>query len=72
MRAAWASSAYLAVAPVQDVVEAGSEARMNLPGSCGGNWAWRLPPHTLTPDRRERLAALNRETARTRPLPSSP
>ena len=26
---------------MQDVLHLGTEARMNLPGTIGGNWAWR-------------------------------
>ena len=42
VRAAWASVADLAVAPVQDVLGLGSAARMNTPGEGDGNWEWRL------------------------------
>ena len=41
--AAYASPARLAVLPMQDLLELGSEARMNTPGTVGGNWSWRLP-----------------------------
>jgi 4-alpha-glucanotransferase len=33
--------------PMQDVVGLGSEARMNTPGTLGGNWTWRLSPEGL-------------------------
>jgi 4-alpha-glucanotransferase len=42
LRAVQASVANLAIAPVQDLLGLGSEARMNLPGSAEGNWEWRL------------------------------
>ncbi len=42
IRAAWRSTAVLAIAPVQDVLSLGNEARMNYPGRLGGNWAWRM------------------------------
>lgn len=42
IRAAWASVAVLAVAPLQDVLSMGSEARMNRPGVPTGNWEWRF------------------------------
>lgn len=58
IRAAWASVADTAIAPVQDVLGLGSEARMNLPGSGAGNWRWRLMPDTLTPDVARRLAEM--------------
>jgi len=41
IRAAMASVADLAIVPLQDVLGLGSEARMNLPGTVGGNWTWR-------------------------------
>ncbi len=41
LRAAYASVADLVIAPLQDVLERPSEARMNLPGSQTGNWGWR-------------------------------
>jgi 4-alpha-glucanotransferase len=42
IRAAWASVSVLACTPVQDLLDLGSEARMNVPGQAKGNWAWRL------------------------------
>ena len=39
---AWSSQARLAIAPLQDVLGLGSEARMNSPGTVEGNWSWRL------------------------------
>ncbi|PAP74994.1 4-alpha-glucanotransferase [Rubrivirga marina] len=42
LRSAWASVADLAVAPMQDVLGLGSEARMNTPGEGAGNWGWRM------------------------------
>lgn len=52
---ALASRASLAIVPVQDVLELGSEARMNRPGVVGGNWEWRLAPGQLGPEHAERL-----------------
>ena len=42
IRLAMSSVASTAIIPVQDVLGLGSEARMNSPGSAGGNWRWRL------------------------------
>jgi 4-alpha-glucanotransferase len=47
-RAALASVGRLAVLPLQDILGLGSEARLNTPGTVGGNWTWRLPPGRLT------------------------
>jgi 4-alpha-glucanotransferase len=41
MRLAWSSPAALAMAPLQDVLNLGGEARMNVPGRADGNWRWR-------------------------------
>jgi 4-alpha-glucanotransferase len=41
LRAAYASTANLAVIPLQDLLSLGSEARFNTPGEAQGNWAWR-------------------------------
>jgi 4-alpha-glucanotransferase len=35
---------------VQDVLNLGEEAKMNLPGSSENNWSWRLLPGQLTND----------------------
>jgi 4-alpha-glucanotransferase len=66
IRLAWASVADYALAPLQDVLRLGSEARMNLPGRPTQNWRWRLQPHQLTPDLLDRLADLTEVYARTR------
>jgi len=48
IRLAWASVADYAVAPLQDVFNLGTEARMNLPGQASGNWGWRFQAEMLT------------------------
>jgi 4-alpha-glucanotransferase len=49
MGLAWSSSAALAVAPLQDLLNLGSEARMNVPGRADGNWRWRVREDMLSP-----------------------
>ena len=44
IRACWASIAVLAIAPMQDFLCLGNEARMNYPGNPSGNWTWRMLP----------------------------
>ena len=39
---AWSSVAALTIAPLQDVLDLGSESRMNVPGTSAGNWRWRV------------------------------
>ena len=58
IRLAYTSVADLAVVPMQDVLGLGSEARMNVPGSAGGNWSWRLDASALEPKIAERLRSL--------------
>jgi 4-alpha-glucanotransferase len=58
LRMAWSSPAALAVAPVQDVLNLGSNARMNLPGTSAGNWGWRCPREMLAPSTFEQLRQL--------------
>jgi 4-alpha-glucanotransferase len=43
LRTAYASVARLAMAPLQDLLGLGGDARMNTPGRPAGNWSWRLP-----------------------------
>lgn len=42
IRAAWSSVAAFALAPMQDFLDLGNEARMNYPGNPSGNWTWRM------------------------------
>ena len=47
LRLVLASAAALAVAPAQDILGLGSEARFNTPGTGSGNWVWRARPAVL-------------------------
>ena len=58
VRAAWASVARWAIAPLQDVLGLGPEARMNFPGRPDGNWTWRFEGSQLTPETAGRLREL--------------
>ncbi len=42
IRTAYASVANICVIPMQDILNLNNEARMNLPGTLGGNWTWRF------------------------------
>ena len=42
IRTAYASVANIVIIPMQDILNLGSDARMNFPGKLGGNWAWRF------------------------------
>jgi 4-alpha-glucanotransferase len=52
---ALASQADTTIIPAQDLLELGSEARMNSPGIAKGNWQWRLGDDSLTQDLAQRL-----------------
>ena len=58
IRAVMASVACTAVAPMQDLLGLGSEARMNLPGEPSGHWRWRCPESAFHPALSRRLRTL--------------
>jgi len=64
IRTAYTSVADLAIVPLQDVLDLGSEARMNVPGVARGNWSWRAPSDAFTPERAHRLRRLAEDTER--------
>ena len=55
IRGAWASTADLAVAQMQDFLNLGSEARVNIPSTLGNNWQWRTLPGTFDEKLSKRL-----------------
>jgi 4-alpha-glucanotransferase len=60
IRAAKGSVARLAVIPVQDLLRLGPEARLNTPGTTTGNWSWKLPAGSLTPELARECLLLNK------------
>lgn len=58
MRLAWSSIADIAIAPLQDLLRLGGEARMNLPGRADGNWSWRVLPDQVRPELMDQLGEL--------------
>jgi len=60
IRAIFQSVADTAIAPLQDVLGLGSEARMNTPATTSGNWKWRFTEGALTTEIRDRLRELSR------------
>lgn len=60
VRAAWASTAVFALAPMQDLLSLGTEARMNYPSRLGGNWEWRMPAGALGGELQEKIGEFNR------------
>jgi 4-alpha-glucanotransferase len=79
---AWSSKAALAMAPLQDVLNLGTEARMNIPGRADGNWRWRCTAEMLSDPPFEwlrdlttgsnRLGALASSTSRDNAVSTSP
>jgi 4-alpha-glucanotransferase len=61
---AWSSAAALAIAPLQDVLNLGKEARMNQPGSAEGNWRWRCTDEMLSAAGFDSLKSLTRASGR--------
>lgn len=59
IRACWASVAVFALAPLQDFLNLGNEARMNYPGNPSGNWTWRMSADSLDEDLTRRIKELN-------------
>src|SRR5208337_1044930 len=64
VRLAWSSRAALAMAPLQDLLNLGKEARMNVPGRLEGNWSWRCTPEMLHSPAFEWLDGLTKSSNR--------
>ena len=59
---AWASPCKLAIAPFQDVLGLGADARVNHPGTMGThNWSWRVRAEAINPE----VAGMLRKVTRT-------
>ena len=48
VRGVWSSTAYLAIAQMQDFLGLDNKARMNFPSTLGGNWIWRISDRDLS------------------------
>lgn len=59
IRTVWKSVAIFAIAPMQDVLSLGGEARMNFPSKLGGNWQWRMTENDFRDDLATGLRDLN-------------
>jgi 4-alpha-glucanotransferase len=58
IRAAFSTAARIAIAPLQDYLGLGSEARINTPGTSAGNWRWRVIDAQLSPDICDNIASM--------------
>jgi len=72
IRAAARSVAKLCIFPMQDLLHLDSEARMNTPSNCDGNWGWRMQSGALDPALAEQLAELMVMTDRDGFVPPNP
>jgi 4-alpha-glucanotransferase len=59
IREVMASVAATVLAPMQDVLGLGNEARMNMPSKPSGNWKWRMRPDAATRELQDRLRDLS-------------
>lgn len=61
VRGAWASPCALAIAPLQDVLGLGADARVNTPGTMGPhNWSWRVRAEAFNSEVSARLRHLTK------------
>jgi 4-alpha-glucanotransferase len=66
VRLAWSSVANTAIVPMQDLLGLDSDARMNLPGTTGGNWKWRAKESDFPNELANALASLTNLYGRAR------
>jgi 4-alpha-glucanotransferase len=64
IRLAMMSVAHTAIIPLQDIIGADENARMNTPGKASGNWSWRFTPRQLEGPAKGRLMELTMLYAR--------
>ncbi|SET10373.1 4-alpha-glucanotransferase [Natronincola peptidivorans] len=60
IRGAWSSVGNLAIAQMQDFLGLGSEARMNIPSTIGGNWLWRVKKEQLTEELAKKIYTITK------------
>lgn len=66
LRGIWSSVADTVIAPAQDLLGLGSEARMNTPATVEGNWKWQLCDGQLDDDLAGRLREMTELFGRVR------
>ncbi len=64
IKAAFSTDAYIAIAPLQDYLGLGSEARINTPGTAGGNWRWRVLGSQLTAELCDNVSSMVKASQR--------
>ncbi len=58
IKLAFSTRSRLAIAPLQDFLGLGSEARINTPGTPGGNWRWRVIDTQLSSEVCDNIAVM--------------
>lgn len=61
---AWGTVAAITIAPMQDLLNLGGDARMNMPGVASGNWAWRCTEKQMQSAPWEKLRDLTKQHRR--------
>jgi len=64
IRGAWSSIANISIAQMQDFLNLGNEARINLPSTLGNNWRWRVRKDALTDQLAEKIHQITRSYGR--------
>ncbi|MEO1247241.1 MAG: 4-alpha-glucanotransferase [Pseudomonadota bacterium] len=64
IKAAFSAPSLLAIAPMQDFLGLGSEARVNTPGTSSDNWRWRVLETQLSAEVCDNVASMVRESGR--------
>ncbi|WP_194192357.1 4-alpha-glucanotransferase [Clostridium chrysemydis] len=65
IRGIWGSVSRLSIATMQDLLKLGTEARMNIPSTLGGNWQWRMKEGSLTKELAKNLYDMTKLYGRT-------
>jgi len=64
IQTAWESIADIAIAPLQDFLDLGNEARFNSPGITTGNWEWRVKKEQLSDKLAEKIKTITKTARR--------
>jgi 4-alpha-glucanotransferase len=60
IRTIWSSVAVFAITPMQDLLNLGTEARMNYPSRSEGNWEWRMQTEDMSAALAGKIQRLNK------------
>ena len=69
IRTLFASPASIAMTTMQDLLNLGADARMNVPSTVGGNWAWRVRKEGINQDVAAFLRQVTDVNRRLHPVP---